>query len=781
MKTARTPGSTSALLFAACVLLAACGASASNQGDTLDSQGDGSGDVSPDVAADTTPDSELGPDVTPTPFDPLDWVDPFIGTGSTFINFGALYPGPQTPLGMVALSPDTDGFLDATFGPAHAGGYFYDDTQVLGFSHIHLAGTGVADYGNLLVIPYTGDAATLLADGNSLRLPLDHTRESASPGYYSLDTDAVRSELTATARTGLHRYTFKPTDEALLVVDVTRSMAKGRAEDSFAEVNPATGEITGFVHNWGEFSGRFDGFELYFVIQPNRAPTAVGTWDGEGYHAGSLETSGPSAGVALRYDATSDPVVELRVGISFVDVDGARANLVAESADLAFDAAREAARAQWRDTLSVVEVEGGTDTRRTLLYTALYHTQLMPTLLTDVDGRYRGIDKQVHTAEGFDYFSDLSLWDTYRTLHPMMGLLYPDRQRDFVHSLLAMNAQYGNFPRWPLATGEAGSMLGSSADIVLGDAIEHGITDFDIPAALASMKAIANGPPKSGNTGRNNIEDCLAHGYCPSDIVDGSVSRTLEYAADDYCVARVAREVGDTEADALYTERSGHWRALWEPIQGFLAPRKADGTFEKYSGTGGQKAYVEGNAWQYLFMVPHDAAGLVETIGGPAAFVEKLGTFMGRARDTFNPDLPSAYYWHGNEPNLVAPFLFGFAGRPDLTRAWTHWVADTIYTPVPAGLPGNDDGGTLSAWYVFAAAGIYPLPCTGTYALGAPLFDRVVWHMPTGDLDVRLGADPQGAIKVNGVVHTAPTLDRATVQAGAVIELPTPPALPPSE
>jgi predicted alpha-1,2-mannosidase len=740
-------------------------------------------DTGADTAEDTTPTpdtvADVGPDAdTAAPLDPVDWVDPFIGTGSTFINFGALYPGPQTPFGMVALSPDTDGFLDATFGPAHAGGYYYDDTQVIGFSHIHLAGTGVADYGNVLVIPAVGDPAALLATGNSLRLPLDHTRESAAPGYYSLQTDDVLSELTATARTGVHRYTFRKDPRALIVVDVTRSMAKGRAEDSLADIDPATGEITGYVHNWGEFSGRFEGFHLYFVIQPSRVPKAVGTWDGSGYTVGSVSTGGPSAGAVLEYDASADATVELRVGISFVDLDGARANLVAESADLGFDAVRAATEDEWRESLSVIEVEGGTDTRRTLLYTALYHTQLMPTLLTDVDGRYRGLDKEVHTAEGFTYFSDLSLWDTYRTLHPMVGLLWPDRQRDFVHSLVAMNAHYGNFPRWPLATGETGSMLGSSADIVLGDSIEHGITDYDMAEALASMKKLANGPPKPGNSGRGDIETCLEYGYCPADMMDGAVSKTLEYAANDYCIARVAREVGDTAAEAEYLERAGRWRALWDPELGFLGPRKADGSFESYSGIGGQSAYVEGNAWQYLFMVPHDAPGLVDIIGGPEAFVDKLGRFMSGARDTFNPDLPSAYYWHGNEPNLVAPFLFGFGGRPDLTRLWTHWVADTIYTPVPAGLPGNDDGGTLSAWYVFAAAGIYPLPCTGTYALGAPLFDRVVWHMPTGDLDVRLGSDPTGPIKVNGQIHASPTLDRATVQSGALLELPKPPAMP---
>ena len=779
-------------------LAAIAGCSADTVGVAQDVPGDAEAvaDVRPDTAPDTPgetatdttdndtlPHDDTGPDasdappsdVGPTPtFDPIASVDPFQGTGATGINFGARFPGPKLPFGMVALSPDTEGYLPATFGQAHAGGYFYPDTEVNGFSHLHLAGTGVADYGCLSVLPAVGDAAAISADLRSAHLPLDHEREVATPGYYRLETDHVVAELTATLRTGAHRYTFAPTPDALILVNLAHAMGSGEVTDSAVTVHPETGEVAGWLHNYGEFSRRFDGFRLYFVLQPDRPPATVGVWEADGYHPETTEASGPDAGVALSFDASAESQVVLRVGVSFVDLDGARANLEAEALGRSFDSLREAAVEAWREALAVVDVEGGTADRRSILYTSLYHMQMMPTLLTDVDGRYVGLDKATHVAEGFTYYSDLSLWDTYRTFHPLAILLYPTAQRDFVRSLLAMAEQQGSLPRWPLAVGDTGSMLGTSADIVIADTYDKGLRDFDVDAAYAAMLLTAHGTQPAGNAGRTGLQACLDHGYCPADMVGGSVSRTLEYAADDYCVARLAGQLGKTEDEAAFYARSETWRNLYDADRAFLAPRNADGTFPSYSATSGGDPWVEGNAWQYSFMVPFDAPGLVETFGGPEPFAAKLEAFMAGAREDFDPYLPSVHYWHGNEPNLVAPFLFGFAGRPELTRFWTHWVADYVYTAEPAGLAGNDDGGTLAAWYVFAAAGIYPLPCTGEYALGAPLFDRVVWHLPGGDLDIRLGDDPGGQVLVGDAVHSGPTISHDLLLSGARLELPPP-------
>ena len=727
---------------------------------------------------DSTPPEDASADATePPPFDPLPLVDLFVGTGAMGFNVGALQPGATTPFGMVRLSPDTGDEHGAALGVFHAGGYRYEDPWILGFSYIHLVGTGVADYGNLLVAPAVGSAGDFVT-WEAYRFAHDPAREHAEPGYYRVEAAerGVTAELTATPRTGLHRYTFPATEDALLVVDVTHTLGEGIAGDSAVTVDAATGELHGFVHNVGEFSKRYGGFRLYFVIAPSRPPTGVGVFDAQGYRGGETEAGGAHSGAVLRFDARQDPEVVLRVGISFVDEAGARQNLAAEATGRSFDDVRAAAAATWRDALLRVTVEGGTDTRRGLLYTALYHAQLMPTLLTDTDGRYRGLDQEVHTAEGFTYYSDLSMWDTYRTFHPLAALLFPDRQLDFLRSLVAMARDGGGLPRWPLATGYTGSMIGTSADIVIGHSVALGQTDFDVAAAYDAARVTAMGPAPAGHPGRDRIAEYMTLGWVPSDLANGSVSKTLEYTLDDYCLARVADHLGRTEDRALLDARSGNWKALYDPVTGFLAPRRADGTFEPYTPEELGDHYTEGTAWHYLFMVPHDVPGLVTVLGGPEAFTDRLSSLMSKGRDAFQMLIPNSYYWHGNEPIIASPWLFGFAGRPELSRGWVQWVADSAYQLEPGGLAGNDDGGTLSSWWIFAAAGFYPLPCTGEYVLGAPLFDRVHLALPGGALEVRLDPDPAAPPRLNDAAWTAPTVPHSALLGGATLTLPAPPA-----
>ena len=625
------------------------------------------------------PDCDAGPGPDALVGTPRSWVDPFVGTGASGLNFGALFPGPKRPFGMVSLSPDTDGFLPASFGVAHAGGYFYDDTLVHGFSHLHLAGTGLADYGNFSVVPAVGDPASLLVDGNPPDLALDHDREFAEPGYYRLATDEVTSELTATDRVGVHRYTFAPVAEALIFFDVTHALGMGYATDSAVTVDPVTGEMFGFVHTVGDFSGRFDGFDLFFVAVPNRAPDVTGTWDPAGYAADRVSVEGEQTGVVLGYDATENPVVELQVAVSFVDVAGARANLEAETEGRDFDTVHAESGAVWDDALSVITVEGGSATRRRLLYTALYHTQLMPNLASDVDGRYRGLDLAVHTAEGFQYYTDFSLWDTYRTLHPLASLLWPDRQRDFLRSLARMGQEWEIVPTWPLATGETGSMVGTSADVVFGDALGKIEGDVEWAEAYAAMRAGATAPPPAGKPARDDYAAWEAHGYVPTETGSGSVSKTLEYAHDDFCLARLADHLGHPEDAALFDERARWWRNLWDDEAGFFGPRRGDGAFAEYDPLENEEVYIEGSSWQYLFAVPHDVPGLVEVMGRDR-FERKLRALMEGGRTEFSWAIPSPYYYHGNEPDVLSPWLFGFVNRPDLTRFWTAWVA--IWGPI---------------------------------------------------------------------------------------------------
>ncbi len=804
------PGTALAVVATAFVGFAACGDPAPAVGDT---SVDAAADAAWDTADDSAP-ADGGPAVEqygrqdgqaeagPAEPAPVDVADLFVGTGLDGINFGGVFPGAAVPFGMVKLSPDTEGTVPHTQGVTHAGGYLYLDTEAMGFSHIHLSGIGSTDYGNVLVTPQVGDPVTLTAKEGAANLPLDHDLEGASPGYYRLQVadPPILCELTATARTGAHRYTFGPTSgaagdavsgasvpEGLILVDVTHALGDGVVTASDVSVDAATGEVTGWLHNDGQFTSRFDGYDLYFVLRPSRPPSGVGVFDVEGYYPGEthVETTaeGERSGAVLRFDTSSDPVVELRGAVSWVDLDGARANLEAELPGAGFDAVRAAARAEWEEALGRVEVQGGTPTRRALLYSMLYRAQMMPTLFTDADGRYRGLDKEIHTADGFTYYSDFSLWDTYRTFHPLMSLLYPERQRDFLRSLERMARDGGTMPQWPLAVGYSGSMIGTSADVVLGDAFLKGFGDAldDLEATYQAMWTLANGPAPTGHPGRDQVTEWLALGYVPDDVQTGSVSKTLEYAIDDACLAHVAAQAGHAEDAAMLAERAGWYEHQWDPETQFFAPRLTDGTFREYSPTVADESYVEGSAWQYLWLVLHDPQGLVTLLGGPEAFTDRLEEFVSQGRERFDFALPNAYYWHGNEPDIHAPFLFGYGGHPELARIWTTWYADYAYELRPGGLAGNDDGGTLGAWYVFAAAGIYPMVCTGDYALSAPLFDRVVLHREAGDVEILLGDDPDAAPTWNGAPlprDFAITHD-ALAQGGTLVLPPPPPGAMP--
>jgi len=688
--------------------------------------------------------------------DPLELVNVFVGTGADAFNVGNLFPGATTPFGMIRLSPDSVEDSGSTSAVFHTAGYHYSDGWVRGFSHMRLAGAGIGDYGNVLVRPGVGDVAAL-ADVMTGRLPLDHDKESGSPGYYRLEAAVaesvtVTSELTATPRTGVHRYTWSGADEGLIAVDLGAAINDG--EVTAIEVAVAeSGELSGQLHSRGDFSGRYDGYDLFYVVAPSRPPVEV-------LEVGDVRV--------MRFDVSENGVVELQVGLSFVDLDGARGNLKAEAQGRSFDELRAAAEALCREKLSVVKVSGGTDTRRRLLYTGLYHSAGMPTLLSDVDGRYLGFDKEIHTADGWSFYSDLSLWDTYRTLHPLVQLLWPDDQRDFLRSLVAMGEQGGSLPRWPMGPGYGRSMVGSSADIVLGDAVTGGMADaFDVDKALELALITANGPAPNGNPGRSCIGPYLELGYCPADAANGAVSMTMEYSANDYCIARIAEHLGQTELAAELDARALGWKHHWDPEQGFFAPRDTDGAFADCSPNSLTDYYIEGSAWHYLFMLPHHVPELIETLGGDAAFVERLETFMSQGAAAYDPLLPNAWYYQGNEPDLIAPWLFGFAGKPERTRHWTEWIADTTYQLTPAGLAGNDDGGTMSAWWVLSAAGLYPLPCTGTFALSGPLFDRVVWTVPGGTLDIRAG----DAQTWDGAPLDGPTVDVTALRQGGLLEL----------
>jgi len=438
------------------------------------------------------------------------------------------------------------------------------------------------------------------------------------------------------------------------------------------------------------------------------------------------------------------------VGISFVDVAGARGNREAEVEGVAFDTARERTEAAWEAELSRVEVAGGTDEQAAILYTSIYHALQMPTLLSDADGRYRGLDQEVHEAGDVPYYSDFSLWDTYRTLHPLLTLLWPEWQRQFLVALSRMGEEGGLVPRWPLGVAYTGSMLGDPADVVVAGSVVKGLTDFDVERTYALLQRTADGPLPEGarHGGRGCHAPYLEHGYCPADVQDGSVSWTLELGWADFALGNLAAWLGREDDAARYRARSEGWRHHVHPETGFLVGRNTDGTWVEPSEPWlpDEDLYVEGNAWHYQWLVPWDVPGLAEALGGREAMLARLDECFDKTLEVveeaeaggLNPKaLPNPYYWHGNEPDIHAPWLYSALDRPDRTADVVRWVAGHEYGLGPEGLPGNDDAGTLAAWYVFAAVGIFPLAGDPTWWLGSPLFERVVLHLPDRDLEVR--------------------------------------------
>jgi predicted alpha-1,2-mannosidase len=431
-----------------------------------------------------------------------------------------------------------------------------------------------------------------------------------------------------------------------------------------------------------------------------------------------------------------------------VSIENARENLEAETGNISFDEIAERAKQAWEEKLSLVKIDGGTDDQRKIFYSALYRSFQMPTVFNDNNGDYTGFDKKVHKAEGFRYFTDMSLWDTFRSIHPLFCMLTPGDQRDMVVSLVKMAEQGGVLPRWPSGTGYTGSMIGASADIVIAETYLKGIRDFDVQTAYTAMRNAALGinQPEKGFRPRSGTPQYIKYGYCPADSMEQAVSKTLEYAYADDAIAKLATALGNKEDSALFSKRAQNYRNVWNPETQYFHPRNADGGFvekfdplmltyfdfdEEYTDD-----YVEGSALQWRWAVFFDAPGLVSLFKDTTYFVNELNQFFEKAdpeRGTWNP---GSYYWHGNEPDIHAAYLFNFAGRPDLTQKWVRWVLDNKFGSGYDGLDGDDDAGTLSAWYIFSSLGFYPVAGSDVYQIGAPLFERATIKLGENELKI---------------------------------------------
>lgn len=714
----------------------------------------------------------------PAPEPLVQHVDPFIGTGGVGYGVGSAFPGPQVPFGMARPGPDTTLVGGVALGFSHCAGYHFEDGEVQGFSQTRMHGTGIVDYGHLRLMPTLGMSPDK-TEVAGYRRGLDKATEQASPGYYAATlADGIGVELTATARVGLHRFTFPEGQEPVVLIDLAHTLPDVEAVDGLVEIDAAAGEVRGYHHVSGGYSKRAGGVTIHYALRTSRPFAGFGAWSGGPPEEGVTAAKGPESGAYLRFEP-GEPVV-VAVGLSFVDAEHAAMNLAAEAQALDFEAARAAAEAAWEQALSRVHVRGERVADFTTFYTALYHVLLMPTLASDVDGSYRGLDGAVHASEG-PYYTDFSLWDTFRTEHPLLTLLYPEIQTEMLRSLTRMAADGGYMPRWPLGTGYTGGMDGESATVVYADSVAKGIDPqaIGLAEAYAAMRKTATAPvpPGAPYPGRMGVEAYMAKGYIPLELGGGSASWTLESAYDDFALASLAGALGLAEDAAMFAARAKNWKNVWDPASQLLVARREDGSFvEGVDPLVWQDFYAEGNALQYVWYAPHDLEGLAEAMGGRAAALSRLGQFFRDSEAEPVGIMPQQYYWQGNEPDIHAPFVFSALDDHAGSARWSRWVLRSRYDATPAGLPGNDDAGTMSAWLVFASLGVFPIAGTDLYLLGSPVFSEATLHLAGGDLRVVApntddAATRPVAVSWEGEALARPRVTHATIAGGGELRI----------
>jgi predicted alpha-1,2-mannosidase len=683
-------------------------------------------------------------------------INPMIGTGGIGYAVGCGFPGPGLPFGLVKVSPDSSAANGAAIGAYHGGGYHADDAYIQGFSHMHLYAVGLTDYGLLGVMPTDGmvdSAGQPRTTEDGYRAAFDKESELARVGWYEvrLSDPGVEVALTATAHTALHRYRFPPEVAApTLIIDLGHLMEGGFLLDGELELEAETGRARGRLRQDGAMSRPFD---LWFELQVEPPPAEWGAWSDPAVFepgasaarsAGGTEEASARLGMALQFAPISGGTreVRVRVAISTVDAAGAAANFEAEHDGFDLEQTAAAAEAAWAEQLSPIRVFGGTDDQQVIFASALYHSALMPTQFSDVDGRYRGFDQAVHADPGHRFFSDFSLWDTYRTTHPLYTMLWPGQHLELLQSLQRMDEQGDGLPRWPIAHWDGGFMVGSPADIVLAEAALKGLVPPGLDRTLARTVDVALGRRSPAMAGRADPQRYGELGYRPAEWGDSSVSTTQELALADHALALAAERLGEattgiSPADAAeLARRGGFWRNLFNVETGFFQAKTEAGAWVPLSSESAwDDAYAEGNARQYRWLAPHEPEALATLMGGEAAALAHLRELFVEAEIDAQDDIrgvPEAWYWHGNEVDLHAPHLFALYGAPGEGRRWVQWVMDTWYGTGVDGIAGNDDGGTLSAWYVWSALGLYPLAGTDRYVLGLPIFDKAELDRPSG-------------------------------------------------
>lgn len=684
------------------------------------------------------------------------FVNPFIGTEK----MGHTYPGATAPFGAVQLSPDTDTIsyeLDGKYNKdvyKYCAGYRYEDKTIVGFSHTHFSGTGHSDLGDFLIMPTVGELkmnpGTAQNPESGFRSRFSHEEEFASPGYYSVNLKDynIKAELTATTRVGVHQYTFPKSDQSHIILDLMSGIYNYEDKNVWTYVrvvNDST--VTGYrqTNGWARtrtvyFAMTFSKpFKSYGRKDFDTQQVYRGFWRKFNQNENFPEIAGQKIRMHFDFDTNEGEQILIKFALSPVSQFNAMENLIAETPGWDFEAIKNQTQYDWNKELNKIQIKAS-ENDKINFYTAMYHTFLGPTVYMDVNGQYKGLDQEVHTAEGFTNYTTFSIWDTYRALHPLFNIIQPSRNNDMVKSMMKHYEQISlkMLPIWSHYANDNWCMSGYHSVSVVADAIIKGSFDGDENAALNACIETANKRFYEG------IGDYIDLGYIPDERNGTSVSNTLEYAYDDWAIAQAAKKLGRMDVYEEFMKRSENWQNNFDPSIGFMRPKLADGRFRAdfdINETHGM-GFIEGNSWNYSFFVPHDPEGLVKAMGGKKKFTEKLNTlftmhlpdeFFAHTEDISREGILGGYV-HGNEPAHHVAYLYNWSAEPWKTQETVRHILEMQYKPTPDGLGGNDDCGQMSAWYIFSAMGFYPVaPGSENYALGSPLVDEVKIQLENGN------------------------------------------------
>jgi predicted alpha-1,2-mannosidase len=705
----------------------------------------------------------------------VQYVNPFIGTA---VGSGNTYPGAQVPFGMISWSPQTVGF---GWSPS---GYNYSNDKINGLGLIHLSGAGCSVTCELPFIPCTGDLnASPATHRNVYSSAFSHTNETATPGYYSvkLPTWGINFENTVAARSGIAHLDFSATNTANVVMDPNAD-AVGLMDGSIF-IDPSHRILSGWAKS-GSFCGiKGSEYVVYFSAEFDRPFKAFGTWSNDQKTPGSTSVSGKGLASYMTFDCTSKQRVTMKVGISFTSIANAKLNVDTEIPGWDFAAVKSAASKQWNQCLNRIQIKGGSREDTTIFYTALYHSLMLPSIFEDVNGQYVGMDNQVHSvAPGHHFLATFSGWDTYRTQAQLWGWLYPDAAGDFCSSFLAMSQQTqykggGGLPLWSLYNDETLVMAGYPADPYIASAYAFGATNFD----LAALKQVMVDSGKNQRwCGRNlnftwdHLPEYEEYGYYPADVTDASCSKNVEYSVADFSIAQICQETGDLDNYHYFLKRSQNVFNLINPEQGYMQRKNKDGKwvtpFDRFSGDG----FMEGNSVQYTWTIPHSLDKLIQLLGGREKAEAKLDELTSNLATGY--DYQSKYYDAGNEPCFGVMPVYNWLGKPWKAQAKVRTVMLNCFKNQPAGIPGDDDSGAMSAWYVFTALGMYPeIPGVGGVTVLSPLFPIAVLHLPNGET-VTIKASHASrenqyirSMKINGQSSSKLWLTVAELRKGAAL------------